>query len=189
LLISLTARCATFALNGVNTFLPSYLHDARGFAVDDAGALTGALYAVGVIGLLMGGFVGDRLAGRIVGARPMLVAAALVPVVPAAFGITRAESIEVALVSYGVTQLARGFAEPNIYSTVIDTIVPRERGTALGFLLMVNFVGGTLAPFVIGRLIASNGGFSLAFDVLGVAAVVASTLAAALVMHTRAARR
>jgi predicted MFS family arabinose efflux permease len=188
LLLSLAACAATFVMNGINTFLPRYLHDVRGFAVDSAGMVTGALYAATVLGQLSGGLLGDRLVGRGGGGRPLLVTFAFLSVAPAMVVMDRTASIELALVCYGATQLARGFAEPNIYCCVIDSIAARERGSALGFLLMLNFVGGTAGPLVVGQIIEGYG-FGPAFDVLAALALVAGVLATTLVMHARRTAR
>src|SRR5207249_2620618 len=125
-----------------------------------------------LIGQLAGGFLSDRLYQRVPGSRPLLVAVACFSVWPAALALTRVGPLPLALVCYGVTQLARGFAEPNIYGTNIDATTPGERGSAQGFLLMLNFIGGAISPIVVGWVIHEHG-HRAAIDGLGGAAAIA----------------
>ena len=61
LLISITACLASFAMTGMNTFLPMYLVAERHISIADAGVLTGAFYAASMIGQLSGGLLSDRV--------------------------------------------------------------------------------------------------------------------------------
>lgn len=52
-----------------------------------------------------------------------------------------------------MTQVGRGFAEPNMYGTVIDAVPATERGAAQGFLLMLSFGGASISPTTTGYII------------------------------------
>jgi predicted MFS family arabinose efflux permease len=152
LLISLAAAAAAFSMTGALTFLPSFLQDVHGMTEGEAGVLTGIAFAATMIGQLAGGFSSDGLANRIVGVRPLLVAAAYLLAAPAVFAMAHIEVATLAVAAYAVTQIGRGFGEPNLYGTVMDSVAAHERGTAQGFLLAMTFAGSTAGPFVAGVL-------------------------------------
>jgi predicted MFS family arabinose efflux permease len=184
LLMAAAACAASFSVNGLNTFLPLYLARERGVAVDDAGLLTGLFFALALVGQLSGGEVSDRLALGRPGVRPLLVALPYLAAAPAAALIPIAHPLTLALVCYGLTQMARGFAEPNIYGTIIDAVPPYERGAAQGFLLMLTFAGASAAPWLAGLMIKHHG-YPAAIRLLAAGAALAGVLAMALHLQLR----
>ncbi len=152
LLISLAACAAAFSMNAVYTFMPSFLQDAHHLSEGEAGVLTGVAFAATMLGQLAGGFSSDGLANRIAGVRPLLVAGAYLMAAPAVLGIAYLPAATMAVAAYAVTQVGRGFAEPNLYGTVMDSVAAHERGTAQGFLLAMTFAGSTAGPWVAGVL-------------------------------------
>lgn len=187
LFMSLAAMVAAFAMYGLNTFLPMYLHEERGLSVAEAGIATGGFFATGIVGQLLGGVISDRFASRMTGARPLFVALPYLVAVPAVFVITHVVDLKLALVGYGMTQLFRGFAEPNIYGTIIDSTPSEERGSAQGFLLMMTFVGSSASGYGIGALIRARG-FTSAFDTLALSAALSGALAVVLFLYLRRAQ-
>lgn len=212
LLISLAACAAAFSMNAIYTFMPSFLQDAHGMTKTEAGVLTGVAFAATMLGQLAGGFSSDGLASRIVGVRPLLVAIAYAVAAPAVLGIAHLHAVTFAVVAYAVTQVGRGFGEPNLYGTVMDSVAAHERGTAQGFLLAMTFAGSTAGPLVAGLLqethydsavhrfaVAhfpwttdwfSSTSYAAMFHVLAAAAAISTACAAALfvVLRARATR-
>jgi predicted MFS family arabinose efflux permease len=184
LLISLAACVAAFAMIGLNTFFPMYLISARGVSIADAGLLTGAFFTVTLVGQLGGGILSDRFAERVQGIRPLFVALPYVLAAPAVLVIAHVPSVSVALGCYGLAQLCRGFAEPNIYGTIIDSTPARERGSAQGFLLMMSFAGSSASGWGLGVLIKAKG-FVTSFNMLAAAAAAAGALAVVLFLRLR----
>lgn len=182
LLISFAAFLAAFAMNGLNTFFPMYLISERHVSIADAGVFTGAFYAMTLFGQLSGGLISDRLAARVRGARPLFVAGPYLLAAPAMLAVTSIPATRGALIGFGVVQLLRGFAEPNIYGTILDSVPARERGTAQGFLLMMTFVGSSASGWGLGALIKERG-FDASFRMLALAAVVSGALAVALFLR------
>jgi MFS family permease len=183
-LIALAACAAGFAMNGLNTFLPLYLVKERGVALDEAGTLTGIFFAAALVGQLSGGILSDRFAARVTGARPLLVALPYLAVAPLAIAIAHVDAVMAALVCYGATQLGRGFAEPNIYGTILDSVPAHERGTAQGFLLMLTFAGSAAAPWLAGIVIRESG-YAAAIHWLALASAAAGALALCLFAQLR----
>ena len=211
LLISLAACAAAFSMNAVYTFMPSFLQDAHDLSEGEAGVLTGIAFAATMLGQLAGGFSSDGLANRITGVRPLLVAAAYLLAAPAVLGIAWVPVASFAVAAYAVTQVGRGFAEPNLYGTVMDSVAAHERGTAQGFLLAMTFAGSTAGPWVAGVLqettypspghalvaehvpllagMLAETRYELMFLVLAAAAAVSTACAAGLFVYLRTRRR
>src|SRR5690606_19363246 len=173
-----------FAMNGLNSFLPMYLERERGVSVADAGLLTGAFFSATLIGQLAGGFASDWGVKRWTGARPLLVALPYLAGAPAVAMIVHSPSVMPALVCYGLAQLARGFAEPNSYGTILDAVSSRERGSAQGFLLLLTFAGSSAGGWPAGMLI-KHYGYALTIHGFAVSAAVAGTLAVTLFVWLR----
>jgi MFS family permease len=211
LLISLSAGAAAFSMNAVYTFMPSFLQDTHHLSEGEAGVLTGVAFAATMLGQLAGGFLSDGLANRITGVRPLLVAAAYLLAAPAVVAMAHMPAAMLAVGAYAITQVGRGFAEPNLYGTVMDAVPSHERGTAQGFLLAMTFVGSTAGPWIAGvvqevrydsaghRFVAEHvplvGGilrqtsYTGMFHLLAAAAAVSTACAAALFVYLRTRRR
>jgi sugar phosphate permease len=177
---------AAFAMTGINTFLPMYLVAERHVSIADAGVLTGAFFAATLVGQLGGGIISDRVASRVQGARPLFVALPYILAGPAVLVVAHVPQVGVALTAYGFAQLLRGFAEPNIYGTIIDSTPAAERGSAQGFLLMMSFAGSSAAGWGLGALIKAHG-FTTSFNILAVSSAAAGALALALYLRLRRA--
>lgn len=210
LLISLSACAAAFSMNAVLSFMPSFLQDHYAMSEGEAGVLTGIAFAATLLGQLAGGFFSDRLAGRLAGARPLLVAGSYLLAAPAVLAIAHLPIAALAVGAYAVTQVGRGFAEPNLYGTVMDAVPSHERGTAQGFLLAMTFIGSTAGPWIAGvvqdvrydspghafvaehvPLMAGLLGHTIygsMFHLLAAAAAVSTACAAALYVHLKTRR-
>ena len=198
LMIALAACAAAFAMNGFTQYLPKYMTEVLKLSQSETGTWTAIGFAFPIAGVLPGGILSDVLAARIRGARPLLVALPYLVVAPIFFVLPLATGSALVTVLYGMAMIGRGFAEPNIYGTVIESVPPRERGAAQGFLLMMTFggasasglVGGTILDSVAGpkaqrtvELAAS--GYEMLFQVLGGASILAGVIAMILYMYRR----
>lgn len=146
-------------------------------------------FAVPIVGVLPGGALSDYLAARVRGARPLFVALPYLAVAPAFFAVPSAETSELVTLLYGAAMFGRGFAEPNIYGSIIESVSPRERGAAQGFLLMLTFAGASAAGLVGGVILdeiagpkatrttaSAQHGYEVLFAVLGFASLIAGAI-------------
>jgi predicted MFS family arabinose efflux permease len=184
LLISLAAGAAAFSTLGLTTFMVSFLTEERGLDLGLAGTLTGLAFAFTIAGQLAGGWLSDRLCRRVRGVRPLLVAAAYLGMAPLVVVVAHTEVIAVAVACFAFTQIDRGFAEPNLYGTIIDAVPASERGSAQGFLLMLTFAFASTSTWITGRLI-DRVGYALTIDVLAGAAALSGVLALSLSLWLR----
>jgi MFS transporter, Spinster family, sphingosine-1-phosphate transporter len=184
LLIATAALGGALATNGLTHFMPKYLHEARAMTEEDAGILTGIGFAATLIGQLSGGILSDHLSSRMRGARPLLAGLAYGSAVIAFLMITRVPTVELSVVCYGFCMVARGFAEPNFYGTVIDAVRPDGRGAAQGFMLLLTFGGASLSTALAGYLI-DRSGYGAAFLMMTVASAGSAIFAIALMTVLR----
>lgn len=184
-LISACACLATFGFQGMTTFLPKYLTDG-GAAARSSGLQLGLAFAFTLVGQLSGGWLSDHVAARSPAARPLLVALPYLLVAPLIALATQFTAfMTVAL--FAVAQIARGFAEPNIYGTLIDTTAAGERGSAQGFLLMTSFAGAS-ASGVVGGALIDGVGYGATMVTFAIAALIAGGLALTLSFRLRRAQ-
>ena len=146
-----------FTIGGTSFWLPSYLVNAFGLKVGQAGVISGAvLVSSGLIGTVAGGWLADfaqrrRLEGRLliatlgflIGA-PLVLIALLIHVLP----------LFIAVFIFAAISL--NFCTGPLNAVIQDVIAPEMRATALGLsLLLAHLLGDAAAPTVIGA-IANN---------------------------------
>lgn len=198
LLIALAAGAAAFAMTGFTQYVPKYMTEVWKLSQTETGMWTALGFAIPIVSVLPGGIASDSLAARLRGARPLLVALPYAAVAPVFLALPLAQTSAGIALFYGLAMFGRGFAEPNIYGSVIESVPARERGAAQGFLLMLTFggasgaglVGGAILDAVAGpkasRTVAlAHDGYRVLFHVFGAASLVAGAIAAALFIVRR----
>jgi sugar phosphate permease len=159
------------------TWLPGYLEDDRHLSILKTGFVASIPYLVGIVGVLLGGYVSDLLIRRgmsgINARRIPIIAGTLivaVAVVPAVY---------VSSVTLSVILLSIGFFGSSIPSGVVWTlatdVAPRRYVASLGAIQNAGgYVGGALAPLVTGIVTQSMGSFNLAFVIASIFAIFAA---------------
>jgi FSR family fosmidomycin resistance protein-like MFS transporter len=160
------------------TYLPNLLA-SRGGTIVEAGQIVTAFLLVGIIGMYLGGYLGDRLGPvtasviALVGAVPCLLAFFYAP---PAFGI-------VFLMLGGILLAVQN--APGV--VIVQSLLPRNLGMALGLINGVAFGAGSVLVTVVGVAVTRYGPETALIDVsvmplLGAAAylVVARRLSPAL---------
>lgn len=138
-------------------WLPTYLFETFHMSLAKAGfSGTAYLQIASVLGVLVGGVLADRLVRRSAawqrGGRMMAQALGLLCGVPFLFltGHTRLVSVLLgALVSFG---FFKGLYDANIWASLYDVVPLKLRGTAVGLMNSLGWLGGGTAPVVIAAL-------------------------------------
>jgi sugar phosphate permease len=140
------------------TWMPSFLSRRFGMSLSMAGLNgTAWLQVASVLGVLSGGVIADRWAARRRAGRMMTQALGLLAGVPFLFltGWTLSVPVLVlAMVGFGYF---KGFYDANIWASLYDVVEPRRRGTALGLMNSLGWVGGGVAPVAIAMASQSFG--------------------------------
>lgn len=168
--------CSASIFWGSMTWLPSYLKEARGFSWAAMGIWSSLPYFLGIISILISGYLSDKLGKR----APFNVISMVGAVAGMYFGACATDNITAALlISFGIASIGIGL--PSIW-TLVQQIIP---GNAVGFGSgLMNGIangGSAFVPVLIGYIISITGGYvgGMMFLVsLGVLAAMCMTVLA-----------
>jgi sugar phosphate permease len=159
------------------TWLPGYLEDDRHLTILKTGFVASIPYLVGMVGVLLGGYISDLLIGRGMSA----INARRIPIIAGALivAIAVVPAVYVSSVTLSIILLSIGFFGSSIPSGVIWTlatdVAPRRYVASLGAIQNAGgYIGGALAPLVTGIVTQSMGSFNLAFVIASIFAVFAA---------------
>ena len=181
---------ATMFLAWTPTFLASkfnYSLVAAGFAA------TIYIQLASAVGSPLGGWLADRWALRLAGARMLVQAVGLLA--GAAFvalvaHTTRERTLFLAMTAFG---FCKGLYDSNIWASLYDVIEPRSRSTATGIMNTVGWGGGALGPLFVGAMMKYGRGLTEAENMsqaIGIGALIYVVAGAVLLIliATRARR-
>ena len=158
------------------TWLPSYLQTARGFSLAQSGWLASLPFLCGIIGVVFGGWLSNRLVSRGVNT----VRARKIPIVGGAV-LAAAAVLPVAYVDntpLAITLLSIGYFASQVpigcLWTLASDVAPSNQVASLGAIQNFGgFVGAAVAPVVTGALLTATGGnYTLVFLIGGVLLLV-----------------
>jgi len=151
-LVTLGYGMVTFALGGLAFWMPRYLETAKGLSLSQANLLLfGAIALAGGLGTLTGGWLGDRLLSRTLGAPLWVSGVGIVLALPlAALAIFAANPlIYLPALTAAVFLL---FLNPGVLTAVIVSVAgPWRRAQAVALnIVVIHLVGDVPSPFLIG---------------------------------------
>jgi MFS family permease len=127
---------------------PTYLKREFGLDLKTAGREATLWLTLGsVLGVLAGGWLADRLAGRVRGGRMWVQAAGLFAGAPLLLAAGGAGSLGGFLVLLALFGFCKGLYDSNTWAALYDVVRPERRGTALGLVNGLGWLlGGATAP-------------------------------------------
>lgn len=138
---------ANFVAAIVLTWMPTFLHDKFHMDLGLAGFSATAYLQVGsVLGALTGGYLGDRLACRLRGGRMLTQALGLFLGVPFIFLTGWTLEVPILVLAMFGFGLFKGIYDANIWASLYDVVPLERRGSALGYMNSIGWVGGAVAP-------------------------------------------
>lgn len=148
------------------TWLPGYLERSLGFSLKTTGWLASLPFLAGILGVLVGGFISDRLVRRGVRAItsrkvPVVAGAALAGcfVAPIPFVDSTPMAITLLTIGYFFSQMPQGA----LWALASD-IAPKEQVASLGAIQNFGgFLGAAMAPIVTGVILQMTGQFTNVF--------------------------
>ncbi|WP_017802018.1 MFS transporter [Winslowiella toletana] len=148
------------------TWLPSYLEKSLGFSLKATGWIASIPFLAGILGVLVGGMLSDRLVRRgmaAIGARkiPIVLGAALAACFVAPIPFVSSTPLAITLLSLGYfcSQMPQGA----IWTLATD-IAPKEQVASLGAIQNFGgFLGAAMAPIVTGIILDMTGKFTNVF--------------------------
>jgi sugar phosphate permease len=178
LLVCLLSFACTIIREAFNNWTPQYLHEHVGLSVSDSAAMSAIFPGVGVLSVLAGGWLSDRLG---LTGRSLL----LLTGVPAGSGGARLPLVLIGVVAFCLlgpySYLGGAFA--------LDFGGKQASAASSGIIDGIGYLGGVLAGDSVGRLAVAFG-WERVFLVLAMASALAALAAAALhALNVRAASR
>ena len=176
LTVSLGMAAMTFALGGLQVWMPTFLHRMRGYSLERANLLFGGIIAInGTAASLAGGWLGDRLLRGSKGAYHLVSAAGMAIALPVML---------VALYTSGPAMLPAIFVgtflllinTSPLNAALVNSVAPGIRATALAVnILLIHLLGDALSPWVIG-LISDRRSLEVGFGSAIVAIAISSAV-------------
>jgi MFS transporter, Spinster family, sphingosine-1-phosphate transporter len=161
----------TFAVGGMQVWIPTFLVRLRGMSLKDANVDFALITIVNGIGAtLLGGWIGDRLLKRYFGAYytfPGIAMLIAVPLMVAAIYTTGSLMFPAIFLAVFFILIVTGPTNAGLVNSVSATI----RSTALAVnVFVIHLLGDAISPTLIGRLSDKTGSLQKAFWVAFVAA-------------------
>jgi MFS family permease len=157
--IAVSGALHNFNMYAIGSFLAPYLQRYHHLNVQDAGTVGGITYGIGALGILLGGWVGDRMVRRRIGGRLEAAAVALAVSVPCVFLALRCPPSETGLPWAFTAWMLLGLLcmyvyYSTVYATIQDLFEPALRGTAMAVYFCAMYLfGASLGPVGTGWLI------------------------------------
>lgn len=145
-----------FNMYAINAFQTPFLQRFHELSLREANSISAVvLGAVGVVGLLVGGWASDRLRERFINGRILLTAVTMLLAAPCVYlAIGRPSGALVSftiLMGLGIMMTFVYYA--TIYASIQDVVDPSVRGTAVALYFFAMYVlGASLGPVAIGML-------------------------------------
>ncbi len=154
--IIITGALFNFNMYAVQTFLPAYLSRYHSLDLKQANTLAAITFsAVGIPGLLLGGWAADRIAAVRSSGRLLLSSASLL--LAAAFIYLALNLSQGQLILFGALMgtgcLLCFLYYSCVYATIQDIVPPSLRGTAMAlYFFAMYLLGGSFGPVLTGKL-------------------------------------
>jgi MFS family permease len=168
--IAITQGCAVYTQYLFLTWLPNYLQTTRDLSILKTGFYTAAPYLGGMILSMLVGRLSDRLldsGSAKSGTRRLMVVAMMVssavilltPVVDSIWGIVLLFTISLTGISSSI----------GLNVALVNDLLrePRSAGKAVSLAVIGGNIFGVMAPVVTGYVVASAGGYNMAFAIAG----------------------
>jgi len=177
--LAVSFACHVFANIGYLTWMPTFLHEK--FELSLTAASLWALsvhYAASVAGVLLGGYLSDRLVILRRTVRMEFEWFGLLLSAPFLIWMAYADTLVLCLTASGLYGVFRGIYDSNLFAAPFDVTAPRYRSSMVGFVLSFGFIVGASAPYLLGAM-KEPWGLDAGIAVLGGAYVVGAVAALA----------
>jgi MFS family permease len=166
----------TFAVGGLQQWIPTFLVRLRHVPVDKAGLIFGGMAGInGIVATLLGGWLGDRLLKRYFGAYYTFSGIAMflaVPLMVATVYVTG--RFMFAAMFMAIFFLLIGTAPTN--AALVNSVAPKIRSSALAVnIFVIHLLGDAFSPYLIGAISARSSlqtGFWAAFAAAGISGAI-----------------
>jgi MFS family permease len=159
MLLMFAFLCANFVAVVLLTWMPKYIHDAFHFDLAMSG-LTATLYVqlASLVGATAGGWLADEWRKRSQRGRIAVQLAGVLGGAPFVLLCGATTSVSWLIVALTLWGLFKGLYDANIFASLFDVVAPEFRGTAVGTMNALGWLGGGgSAPIAIGWVATKTG--------------------------------
>ena len=173
LLLATGFTAVVFVNNAYVVFAPSFLEGKFGLSKLAAGSYAMFYHHLAaLIGVLIGGPVSDVFAVRVAGGRLRIQAVAMFLGAVAIVYMSWGSTVVAACIGMTLFGLFRGFYESNTHASLFEVIEPKYRSSAVGAMVMMAFLIGATAPWLMGELCDHGHTISSVFAAYSLAYVI-----------------
>lgn len=162
--------------NAYMVWAPAFVEKKFGLSITQAGGYSMLYHHLAAMGgVLLGGRVSDAMVVRRRQFRLELQTAAMLLGVPAILWMGLAGSLTATWVAMAAVGLCRGLYESNTHASLFDVISPRYRASAVGAMVMIAFLIGSIPTWLLGyseKIFPVGQGLSYGFASLSAAYLV-----------------
>lgn len=153
LLLTSGFAAIVFVNNAYVVWSPVFLQEKFHLSMTQAGGYALFYHHLAALaGILLGGWLTDRMVRTRPLFRPQLMSASMLLGVPVIFLMGTSASLIATCTAMAGFGLLRGLYEANTHAALFDVICPRHRASAVGIMTMLAFLIGSLSPWLLGRL-------------------------------------
>ncbi|MCB8878035.1 MFS transporter [Acidisoma silvae] len=170
---------AFFAANYIQYFLlfwmPSYLTSARGLDIKTMSIVTVIPWAVGMIGVIVGGVASDfilRRTGRPIFARKAIIVIALLLDALCLSAVLLVTTTTQAVSLMAFVMFVEAMIPICCWALLQDLVPSGHVGSVGGFVHFVSNTSGIVGPAITGYIVQSSGGYGSSFALAGAVALV-----------------
>ncbi|MBI5281623.1 MAG: MFS transporter [Candidatus Solibacter usitatus] len=132
------------------TWMPSFLFRKFHMSLSMAGLnSTAYLQIASVCGVMTGGWLADKFARKHIAGRMWTQSIGLLAGVPFIVLTGWTLSVPVLIIAMSGFGYAKGLYDANIWASLYDVVKPERRGTALGFMNSMAWLGGSAGPVAV----------------------------------------
>jgi MFS transporter, Spinster family, sphingosine-1-phosphate transporter len=176
LLLTVGFTAIVFVNNAYVVWAPEFIRERFGLSLSQAGGYSMFYHHItALVGVLIGGVLSDAWVKRHAGARMTMQTTAMLLGAPAIVWMGLAESPLSVYAAMAVFGLFRGLYESNTHASLFDVIEPKYRGSAVGVMVMLAFLVGSVSPWLMGWMretLEPGKGLSYAFTAYSMAYVI-----------------
>ena len=153
ILLTVGFTAIVFVNNAYVVWAPDFLGEKFDLSLIEAGGYSMFYHHItALVGVLIGGTLSDVWVKKFAGARMTMQTVAMLLGAPAILFMGLAQSAVAVYAWMAVFGLFRGLYESNTHASLFDVIEPKYRGSAVGVMVMVAFMAGSFAPWLMGYL-------------------------------------
>ncbi|NQT11567.1 MAG: MFS transporter [Planctomycetes bacterium] len=153
ILLTVGFTAIVFVNNAYVVWAPDFVGEKFDLSLVEAGGYSMFYHHItALVGVLIGGTLSDAWVKRFAGARMTMQTIAMLLGAPAILFMGLAQSPVAVYAWMAVFGLFRGLYESNTHASLFDVIEPKYRGSAVGVMVMVAFMVGSFAPWLMGYL-------------------------------------